>query len=39
MEPVTWDLHNKIVDLANDCLRGKGHGCYTPSLELALKVL
>ena len=39
MEPCTWELHNKLVDLANEPLRGKGHGNYYPALCEALKVL
>ena len=35
MEPVTMALHNKIVDLANEPNRGKGHGNYVPALNLA----
>ena len=38
-EPVTWALHNKIVDLANEPLRGKGNGNYIPALRLALETL
>lgn len=38
MEPCTWQLHNKLVDLAEDPLRGKGHGNYYPSLVEALNV-
>lgn len=39
MEPCTWELHNKLVDLANEPLRGKGHGNYYPALLEALKIL
>ena len=39
MEPCTWQLHNKLVDLANDPLRGRGHGNYYPSLVEAFKIL
>jgi hypothetical protein len=34
-EPVTWALHNKIVDLADKPLRGKGDGNYIPALKKA----
>ena len=39
LEPVTWMLHNKIVDLADEPLRGKGNGNYIPALKLASKIL
>ena len=39
MEPVSWTLYNKIVDLANETDRGKGHGNYIPALNLAFKTL
>ena len=39
MEPTTWELHNKLVDLANEPLRGRGHGNYIPSLEAAFDIL
>lgn len=39
MEPTTWELHNKLVDLANEPLRGRGHGNYIPSLEEAFDIL
>jgi len=39
MEPCTWLLHNKLVDLANEPLRGKGHGNYYPSLDKAFDIL
>jgi len=38
-EPVTWDLYNKLVSLAEQPLRGKGHGNYIPALEKAFEVL
>lgn len=39
MEPITWDLYNKLVDLVNNPLSGKGHGNYIPALRLAAKTL
>ena len=39
MEPISWILHNKLVDLANDPLRGQGHGNYISSLEEAFSFL
>lgn len=39
MEPITWDLYNKVVDLAYDPRRGKGHGNYVPALQKAAKLL
>lgn len=39
MEPCTWELHNKVVDLANDPLRGRGHGNYFPALLESFKIL
>ncbi len=38
-EPMTWELHNKIVDLADDPLRPARHGNYLPALRLATKAL
>ena len=38
-EPVTWALHNKIVDLADEPLRGKGDGNYIPALQEAFNQL
>lgn len=38
-EPITWELHNKLVDLSNETFRVNGHGNYLPSLFQALKVL
>ena len=38
-EPCTWELYNKIVDLADDALRASGHGNYLPALRLASQVL
>jgi hypothetical protein len=32
-EPVTWALHNKIVDLADEPHRSKGNGNYIPALK------
>ena len=32
MEPITWDLYNKIVDLVNEPLRAGGQGNYIPAL-------
>ena len=34
-EPVTWELYNKVVDLVQNPLSGKGHGNYIPALKLA----
>lgn len=39
MEPISWTLFNKIVDLANKTEYGKGHGNYIPALNLAFKTL
>ena len=39
MEPITWELHNKIVDLAEVPLSGKGHGNYLPALVKAYEIL
>jgi len=39
MEPVSWTLFNKIVDLANNIKSGKGHGNYIPALEKAFSTL
>ena len=39
MEPITWELHNKLVFLASNPLSGKGCGNYCPALEEAFKVL
>jgi len=38
-EPVTCALHNKIVELADEPLRGKGDGNYIPALEEAYRHL
>jgi hypothetical protein len=38
-EPITWELHNKIVDLANEPLRAGGQGNYLPALKMANTVL
>jgi len=38
-EPITWALHNKIVDLADEPLRGRGHGNYIPALKQAYNLL
>ena len=38
-EPVTWELYNKVVDLVENPLSGKGKGNYIPALELAYDVL
>jgi len=38
-EPITWALHNKIVDLADEPLRGRGHGNYIPALKEAYNLL
>lgn len=35
LEPITWDLYNKIVDLVNEPLRARGDGNYIPALKLA----
>jgi hypothetical protein len=35
-EPVTWALHNKIVDLADEPLRARGDGNYIPAIELPI---
>eukprot|EP00942_MAST-04A_sp_MAST-4A-sp1_P000797 g797.t1 len=39
MEPMTWELHNKIVQLAETPRRGSGHGNYLPSLLAARDIL
>lgn len=41
MEPVTWELHNKFVQLASleQALRGKGHGNYIEAFEKAFQTL
>lgn len=39
MEPVTWELHNNLVDLAEIPLRGRGRENHIPALFLALQVL
>ena len=36
-EPMTWALHNKVVDLADEPLRATGDGNYIPALKLAFK--
>jgi len=33
LEPMTWALHNKVVDLADEPLRAWGDGNYIPALE------
>ncbi|KAJ1443761.1 kinase-like domain-containing protein [Ochromonadaceae sp. CCMP2298] len=38
-EPITWELHNKIVDLANEPLRARGQGNYLPALQKSSEVL
>ncbi|KAJ1430264.1 hypothetical protein B484DRAFT_463090 [Ochromonadaceae sp. CCMP2298] len=38
-EPITWELHNKIVDLANEPLRAGGRGNYLPALQKSSEVL
>ena len=40
MEPITWELHNKIVALASEeqSLRGKGHGNYIPAIEMVQSI-
>ena len=38
-EPMTWALHNKVVDLADEPLRARGDGNYIPALEQAFKTL
>ena len=38
-EPVTWALHNKIVDLADEPHRSKGNGNYIPALKKAFDAL
>lgn len=38
-EPMTWELYNKLVDLANDPKRGRNHGNYIPALKLADQIL
>ena len=38
-EPVTWKLYNKLVELSQQPLRGKGHGNYIPALIKASEVL
>ncbi|KAJ1401931.1 kinase-like domain-containing protein, partial [Ochromonadaceae sp. CCMP2298] len=38
-EPITWELHNKIVDLADEPLRAGGQGNYLPALQMSSKVL
>jgi hypothetical protein len=38
-EPVTWELHNKLVDLADDSLSAQGQGNYLPALSKAFEVL
>jgi hypothetical protein len=38
-EPCTWELYNKIMDLADDALRASGHRNYIPAHRLASKVL
>ncbi|KAJ1424547.1 kinase-like domain-containing protein [Ochromonadaceae sp. CCMP2298] len=38
-EPITWELHNKIVDLANEPLRAGRQGNYLPALQKSSKVL
>ena len=39
IEPITWELYNKIVELANNPLSGKGHGNYLPALMKSYEVL
>lgn len=39
MDPVTWELHNKVVQLAKEPLRAKGNGNYKPALQLACNTL
>ena len=36
-EPMTWALHNKVVDLADEPLRPWGDGNYIPALKQAFK--
>jgi hypothetical protein len=38
-EPMTWELHNKIVDLADDPHRPRSHGNYLPALRRAAQAL
>jgi hypothetical protein len=38
-QPCTWELHNMIVDLADDALRARGHGNYLPALSMASQAL
>jgi hypothetical protein len=38
-EPITWILHNKIVDLADEPLRARGDGNYIPALQKAFDIL
>jgi hypothetical protein len=32
-EPITWELHNRIVELANNPFSPRGQGNYLPALE------
>ena len=38
-EPITWELHNKLVDLADNHFSAQGHGNYRPALSKAFEVL
>ena len=39
MEPITWELYNKIVLLAQQPYRAGGHGHFIPSIQLAMDCL
>jgi hypothetical protein len=38
-EPITWELHNKLVDLADDPFSAQGQGNYLPALCKAFEAL
>eukprot|EP00918_Siedleckia_nematoides_P007239 GHVU01015732.1.p1 GENE.GHVU01015732.1~~GHVU01015732.1.p1 ORF type:complete len:568 (-),score=66.72 GHVU01015732.1:653-2356(-) len=39
MQPISWELYNKLVGLCDNPFRGSSHGNYLPALDLAKDVV